>query len=156
VSYYYDPDVLEQHEDTRRGVLIKALLYGPGAVVVTVLFIYALRALLQGNMGALFATIIMGLITFAVDFEALAAFRDLRSEPTTTEGRVLRIWRKGRVLFFGRVHYLLIERKVFEVDAVTAAEAREGEPVRIEHWPHTNKVISVRKVRTAAGAQDES
>ena len=142
------PDILvEERQDSRRVLIRKAALYGPGGIVATALFLVALFSLLSGNVGAIFAVVIMGLVSFAVDYEAMADLRDLRATPITTEGPAQRIWSKGRIAFLGRVHYLLIERRVFEVSPITALEVTPGEHVRIEHWPHTNTVIAVHRVR---------
>ena len=72
-------------------------------------------------------------------------------EPVMTEGPVLRTWSKGRIAIFGRVHYLLLERRVFEVNAATALEIAAGDHVRVEHWPHTNTVISVHRIPRETG-----
>ncbi|MDA0364672.1 MAG: hypothetical protein O3B31_08375 [Chloroflexi bacterium] len=143
------PEVMiEEREDHRRRLVRTMLLYTPGAVIATTLFLVAGLSLLTGNVGAIFATVIVGLIAFAVDYEALSAARDLRSEPRVTEGHVLRKWSKGRVAFLGRVHYVLIGRSVFEVGPIAASELTAGDQVRIVHWPHTNGVISIHRTST--------
>ena len=108
--------------------------------------------MLQGNLGALIGLVIVGALAFALSFEAVAALRDLRGAPVTTRDRVARVWSKSRVLFFGRVHYLMVERRVFEVGPVTGAELSAGDEVEIVHWPHTNTLVSLRLV----GSGDES
>lgn len=140
--------ILEERDDHRRRLLRTVLIYTPGGVIATGLFLVAAVSLLSGNIGAIFAAVIMGLIAFAIDYEALSAVRDLRAEPTVTEGQVLRKWSKGRIAIFGRVHYVLIGRSVFEVGPVAAAEVQAGDHLRIEHWPHTNGVISVHRITT--------
>jgi hypothetical protein len=52
------------------------------------------------------------------------------------------------VALFGRVHYVLIGRKVFEIGPVAAAEVADGDQLRISHWPHTNGVISIHRTST--------
>ena len=146
-----DEPLQEQHN--HRFVLVrKAIIYTPAALIATALFAVALSSLLSGNVGAIIGTVILAIIAFAVDFEAVAALRDLRAEPTVTIGRVQRVWSKARILFFGRAHYLLIKRQVYEVDGVAAAELADGDPVQIEHWPHTNIVISLRRAPESAVA----
>ena len=138
--------LIEDRPHHRTVLLRKAILYTPSGVVATGLFLLAFFNLVTGNVGAIFAAILLGLIAFAVDFEALGSIRDLRGEPVTTEGPVLRSWTKARIAIFGHVHYLLLARRVFEVNAVTALEVSEGDRVRVMHWPHTNTVISVHRL----------
>lgn len=143
------PELLvEERDDHRRRLLRTVLIYTPGGVIATALFLVAASSLISGNVGAIFATMIVGLIAFAVDYEALSALRDLRAEPTVTEGAIARKWSKGRIAFFGRVHYVLIGRAVFEVGPVAAAELRDGDQLRIVHWPNTHGVISVHRITT--------
>jgi hypothetical protein len=138
--------LIEERPQHRRVLWRTAVLYIPAGLLATALFLASFVSLVTGNVGAIFAAVLLGLIAFAVDFEGIGAARDLRSQPETTEGPVLRTWSKGRLAFFGRVHYLLLERKVFEVSGLTAAELRDGDRVRVEHWPHTNTVIRVFRV----------
>ena len=143
------PDLLIEERHDHHARLVRSLLiYGPGGVFATILFAIAAFNLLTGNIGAIFATAIMALIAFAIDYEAFSAVRDLRSEPVVTEGPILRKWSKGRVAFLGRVHYVLIGRKVFEVGAVASAELQDGDVLRITHWPHSNGVITIHRIST--------
>jgi hypothetical protein len=152
------PETLLEERPQHRRVLVRtALLYLPAGAVATGLFALAFINLVTGHVGAILAVVIMGLIAFAVDFEAIGALRDLRTEPAITEGPILRKWSKGRFAFFGRVHYLMLGRRVFEVSAPSALELRDGDHVRIEHWPHTNTVIRLYRLPgTSAGTGSRS
>jgi hypothetical protein len=146
--------LLEERPQSRRRLVLAASFYLPAGAVATTIFALAFINLVSGNVGAIFAAVIMGLIALAVDFEGMSALRDLRNQPTVTEGPLLRKWSKGRFAFFGRVHYLLIERRVFEVSAPTALELRDGDRLRVEHWPHTNTVIRVYRLpNTSTGGR---
>lgn len=138
--------LLEERPGHRASLVRKALIHTPAAAGALMLTAIALLSLLQGNAGAVIGLVIVGGLAFALSFEALAALRDLRGAPVTTRDRVARVWSKSRVLFFGRVHYLLVERRVFEIGPVTGAELREGDEVEIVHWPHTNALVSLRLV----------
>lgn len=144
--------LIEERLHHRRVLVRTAALYVPCGIFATVLLVLSLVSLFTGNIGAIFAVVLLGLISFAVDYEGIAALRDLRGHPIDTEGPIQRSWSKGRFAFVGRVHYLLVERRVFEVNGATALELHEGDRVRIDHWPHTNTVIAVHKLpRTSAG-----
>ena len=134
-------DYLEQREDHRTALIRRAILLTPTAIAITALLVYSL------SYGAWIPAFVIGLCTFAVDYEAFATLRDLRSEPMTTQGKIDRIWKKSRYLFIGRVDYMLVDRLLFEISAVSAAELRPGDEVVIEHWPHTTMVISLARTR---------
>ncbi|MSQ31241.1 MAG: hypothetical protein EXR64_04335 [Dehalococcoidia bacterium] len=132
-------DYLEQRGNHRAALIRRALLLTPTALAATGLFFYSVQFL----PGSLFPVIIITLCALAVDFEAIATLRDLRAQPTTTRGRVDRLWRKSRYLFLGRVDYMLIGRLLFEIGPIAASELRPGDEVVVEHWPHTTIVISL-------------
>jgi len=140
-------DVLEQRSSDRKSILRNALIYTPAALVALVLFMIPLFALLSGEGGATVPAVILALLVTALVYEAVAALRDLRSEPVVTVGEVDRIWKNSRLLIFGRQNYLLIQKRVFEVGPVTAMELSVGEAISVQHWPNTLRVITVERVR---------
>ncbi len=142
----YD-EQLEERSSTRTSIWWKALVYVPGSAITTGLFVFALGGLLGGNAGAIFPVFLLGIIGFALLYEAVAAVRDLRAEPVVTRGEIQRIWKKSRLLMFGRQDYLLVAGKVFEVGPLAATELSVGDLTAIEHWPHTMRVVSVQRVR---------
>lgn len=138
-------ELIEERHDHRSAIVRSAIFYTPLAIVSGVLLLIAAYNLLTGGLAALIPTIFLAILAFATIFEAQANLRDLRSEPTITRGPVMRAWNKGRFLIIGRVHYLLVERRVFEVNPVSAAEVEEGRYVEIAHWPHTNTLITLHR-----------
>jgi len=142
-------EMIEERPLDRRMIVRNAAIYGPTALVVVGLLLLALGALLGGNAGAVLPTLILGIVSFAVLYELIAALRDLRTEPVTTEGSADRIWKKSKLLIFGRQDYVLVERKVFEIGAIAATELQVGQRVSIKHWPHTMRVITVERIRDA-------
>lgn len=137
----------------RRALQRKVLLHGPAAVVSWAITAWLLLVLVGGNVGALVGLTIMAIVTTALTFEAISALRDLRTEPITTRGGVGRVWSKGRFLFIGTIHYLAVAGRIFELRREAYASLQEGDTVEIEHWPHTNVVVSIRLV---AADPDES
>lgn len=142
-------DILEEHSSTRTPIWRNAVIYTPAALLVIWLFYWSLSGLLSGNAGATLPAILLALVGFALIYESQAALRDLRSEPIVTEGEVDRIWKKSKLLIFGRQDYLLVNKQVFEVGPITATELSVGQTVSIQHWPHTTRVVTVGRVRTA-------
>lgn len=142
-------DVLERRSADRAPLWRNALIYTPAAVIAVGLFFWSLSALLSGNPGAILPAVLLGLIGFALVYESRAALRDLRSEPVVTEGEVDRIWKKSKLLIFGRQDYLLVKKQVFEVGPITATELSVGQSVSIQHWPYTARVITVGRLRSS-------
>jgi hypothetical protein len=146
-----DERYLEWRENHRQQVVHRALLYTPGAIVLTGLAVWAAL----GLWSTIVMFVILGIAAVAIDIEALSALRDLGSRPVRTVGLIQRSWTKSRFLFFGRVHYLIVERRLFEISPLTAAELNRGDEVRIEHWPHSNVIVSLERLRTAREIEDE-
>ena len=134
-----DLRILEERTNSRSSVILRAALLTPMAVVLLALLAVSVNYLPSSFLAVTVLT--LGGIPAAI--EAYSAIRDLNAKPTTTRGAVIRLWHKSRYLFVGRVDYMLVGRKLFEVNAISATELREGDEVVIEHWPHTNIVISL-------------
>lgn len=158
----YDGNLLEQRDTPRSAIVRRSAIYVPAAIVLTVLLLLALL----GLPGSILAVLLLGLAVFAVNVEAYQGVADLLSDgPVTSRGRVTRRWSKSRFLFFGRVHYLLVEarpvhdgavdedrkasHRLFEVLASTALELERGDELEVVHWPHTNAIVTLRRTRTA-------
>lgn len=147
-----DERYLEWREDHRKQVVRRALIYTPGAIVLTGLAVWAAL----GLWSTIIMFVIVVIAAIAIDIEAVAALRDLGSRPMTTTGLIQRSWNKSRFLFFGRVDYLIVERRLFEISPLTAAELKRGDEVQVQHWPHSNVIVSLERLRTAEEIEDES
>ena len=144
-----DERYLEQRDNHRAIVIRRAIIFTPGAIILTGLFLFSLMHL----WASIIMAILVGIAALAVDIEALSALRDLGARPATTRGRIHRLWSKARFLFFGRVHYMLIDRQLFEVDAIAAMELQPGDEVEIRHWPHTNVIVTLERTDRAPEAE---
>ena len=143
-------EMIEERPSDRGLIVRNVVIYAPTSLVVVVLFLLAASALFTGNTGAVLPAVILGIIAFAVLFELTAGLRDLRSEPVVVEGTAARIWKKSKLLIFGRQDYMLVGGKVFEVGVLTATELEEGQRVAVCHWPHTMRVITIERVRDSS------
>jgi hypothetical protein len=139
------PDVIEANPKHRQALLRRAALLVPGALLATGLLIYAITALPQ----SLIMVILVGIFTIPLDMESLSVIRDLPKQPIVSEGRIDRLWSKARFTFVGRVHYMIVDRRLFEVGPVAGAELRLGDLVRVEHWPHSHTLVSVTRLASA-------
>lgn len=143
-------DVVQDGARDRRGLVRMVLLYAPLAAALAVAALWLLLLLLGGETGAIIGLTVVGLVLFATAFHAVTALRDLRAEPVTTTGIVLRKRRPGIFLTLGRTHYLRLAEGAFIVSVLAFHELGEDDEVEIDHWPHTRRVIRVRLLRRAA------
>lgn len=152
---YDDRRYLEYRHNHRFALIRRAVIYVPGAVALTSLLVWAAL----GLPSTVVIVIFLSVGALAIDIEAYQSLRDLSASPVTSRGLVQRKWSKGRFLFFGRVHYLLVSTRgvdmppdtkpkdrLFEVGPIAARELDLGDEVEILHWPHTNTVITLERV----------
>jgi len=97
----------------------------------------------------------VGIFSVAIFIEGFAVVRDIVSQPIITEALVSRLWQKGRLLVFGQVYYLLIDKRLFEISAFAYHELQSHTKpyVRIRHWPHSNIVISIQSIQEPENAE---
>lgn len=139
------PDVIEANPKHRQTVFRRAAFFTPCAVFAVALFFFALAALPQ----SLIMVILVGIFAIPLAIEAVSVLRDLPKQPVITEGRIERMWSKARFAFVGRVHYLLVDNKLFEVGPVAGMELKLGDQVRVEHWPHSHTLVSITRLGSA-------
>lgn len=138
--------LLEERSDHHAALVRKAMIHVPAALAALAIGALLFMSLLQGNLGVLIGLTIIGVIGLAVGFEANAALRDLKAEPITTQGEVLRAWSKGRYLFIGTIFYVHVGGRVFELERPTFASVENGDTLEIVHWPRTNIIITLHLV----------
>ncbi|MEE8422142.1 MAG: hypothetical protein V3S31_05125 [Dehalococcoidia bacterium] len=138
--------LLEKRSDHRAALVRKAMIHVPATIGALAISAALFVSLLQGNLGVLIGLTIIGIIGFAVGFEANASLRDLQAEPVTTRGEVLRAWSKGRFLFIGTIFYVHVGGRVFELERPTFANIENGDTLEIVHWPRTNIIITLHLV----------
>ena len=132
-------------KSSRRSVWMRVSLFVPLSLCCCLLLVWLIFSLPQTAVGL----IIVGIFSVAIFIEGLSVIRDIASQPITTEARVSRLWQKGRLLVFGQVYYLLIDKKLFEISAFAYHQLEsDAKPyVRIRHWPHSNIVISIQRAK---------
>lgn len=131
-----------QSGDGRRALMRGMMVTAPLLALALVGLTISLRSLLGGQLGALIPLGLLLAFAFALLFQTVATWRDLRAQPTYTRGEVQRRWSKGMVLWFFRSYYLLVEKSVFAVAPETYSHVQEEEVLEIHHWPHTKTVFS--------------
>ncbi len=136
-------------ERSARFTLIRdAAIYTPLAVAGTALTV--LSAIGTIDAGSIL-TGIEALITLLFIYQAVQAWRDLRSPLVRTEGVIARRWSKMDFILT-RSHYIAIGRKIFSLPVADWYQLEENERVALLHYPHTGTVAGVQRV---SGAPDE-
>ena len=149
--------LIEEARHHRAAVARAAMMWTPLTIAALVGEGLLLRSVLGGNLGTIFGLIIVGIMVMAPAFMSIAALRDLRASPVTTEGNVERLWNKTTFLFFGRNYYLLVNGHVFSISLEAYRELfpRMGREVRVRHWPHTDIVISLHLLEPDDGSDGQ-
>ena len=127
--------------ESRKLVWRKFLVFLPLSFVCILLLFWLVAQLPQTVIGL----VIVGVFSIAIIIELVSAARDIRSSPIVTQGNASRLWQKSRLMIFGQVNYLLIDRRLFEINmhAYQFLNANTDRPIRIRHWPHSNLEISI-------------
>lgn len=139
-----------QRPDARRSVIRSAMIWTPVFVASAAVSVQLAIVALDDSPGAWVSFAITALIALLSGVSAFGALRDLYAEPIETVGAIDRKWRKSDVLLF-RGHYLLIGKRVFRIPRdIYDAMPDVGSPIRVEHYPHTNALISWSRVERPA------
>ncbi len=158
-----DDHTLEQRDRHRSAVVRRAAIYVPLAVLLVGLLLTSLQHL----PGSIIVVIVLTLSGTATSVEAYQSVADLLAkQPVMSRGTLDRKWSKARFMFFGRIHYLLVDAKIvqdgmvdedtasklqlFEVGPVAEMELARGDELEVLHWPHTNEIVTLRRIARAA------
>jgi hypothetical protein len=138
-------------KSSKRSVWLRVCLFIPLSLGCCLLLVWLIFSLPQTTVGL----IIVSIFSVAIFIEGFAVARDIVSQPIITEASVSRLWQKGRLLVFGQVYYLLIDKKLFEISAFAYHELQSHTKpyVRIRHWPHSNIVISIQSTQKPETAE---
>jgi hypothetical protein len=120
------------------------------ALVFTPLFLLSLAGIgivifnlvREGPSGLIITLLLLSLAAFLTGHQSIQSLRDLRSSPRLSTGLVDRKWSRAD-LFVLRSYYIYVDRSVFKVTPLIYTELEEGDTVSVNHYPHTNTVISV-------------
>jgi hypothetical protein len=138
------PPGLEEAYRAARSSLIRV------ALVFTPLFLLSLAGIgivifnlvREGPSGLIITLLLLCLAAFLTGHQSIQSLRDLRSSPQVSSGLVDRKWSRAD-LFVLRSYYIYVDRSVFKVTPLIYTELEEGDTVSVNHYPHTNTVISV-------------
>jgi hypothetical protein len=135
---------MEEAHRAARATLVRT------ALVFTPLFLLSLAGVggiifnlvREGPGGLIITLVLLCLAGFLTGHQSIQSLRDLRSSPRVSSGLIDRKWNRAD-LFVLRSYYIYVERSVFKVSPLIYVELEEGDMVSVNHYPHTNTVISV-------------
>jgi len=133
----------------RRHIIRDAVIYTPILILAVAVWGAALAGVVAaGGGGGIFLLLLLTIVVFLAGFQSIQSLRDLWSSPVTSEGPVIRKWRRAELLVFPN-YYLYVNRSVFRVPALMYQAIEQGDVVAITHYPHTATVIEVKRIRRA-------
>lgn len=133
----------------KRHLIRDALVYTPLFLFCLVVWGAALDAVVsKRDAGGIIVLLLLTVVVLLVGFQSVQSLRDLRSEPVTSEGPVLRKWRRAEFLLFPAC-YIYVNRTVFKVPQLFYDALDAGDVVAVGHYPHTATVVGVSRIRRA-------
>lgn len=137
----------EEISAARRHLIRDAVIYTPLFIFLLAVWVATLvGVIIQGGGGAIFLLLLLTIVVFLAGYQSIQSLRDLRSTPATSEGPVIRKWRRAEFLLFPS-HYLYVNKNIFKVPALIYEEIKTGDVVAIIHYRHTMTVVAVRRLR---------
>lgn len=137
----------EEISAARRHLARDAIVYTPLFILFLVAWITALvGVVVEGGGGGIFLLLLLTIIVSVAGFQSIQSLRDLHSTPVTSEGPVLRKWRRAEFLLFPS-HYLYMNRSIYKVPPLIYEHIKNGDIVAITHYRHTTTVVTVKRLR---------
>jgi hypothetical protein len=139
----------EEIAAARRHLTRDAIIYTPLFILFLAIWVATLAGVIaQGGGGGILLLLLLTIMVFVAGYQSIQSLRDLRSLPVTSEGPVVRKWRRAEFLLFP-AHYLYVNRTIFKVPALIYEHINDGDTVAIIHYRHTTTVVAVRRPRHA-------
>lgn len=130
-------------EHSARFALIRdAAIYTPLSLAGVALSVLSVAVILDAGP---VLTGIEVLLTLLFLYQAVQAWRDLRSPLMRTEGVISRHWSKMDFIVT-RSHYIAVGRRIFSLPVADWYQLAENERVALLHYPHTGTVAHVERL----------
>lgn len=118
------------------GVLLAATLAGIAWVIA------------NAASGAAYITVALaGAIALLLGYYVLQHLRDLRAPAVEHEGAIMKKWSRADLIIAWQSYYIIVDRKVFQIQPEQFIHLEAGQRVRVVHFPHTLRVITAERVR---------
>lgn len=157
MNYSDDPLIQRElaHSKIRRGLWLNSLLWMPLFLITAAALIYFAIDVFFGldRGGTVFLLFVLGFLALLFGFQGIQSVLDLRAQPARMEGFVTRRWAKSDSLVM-RTHYIRLGRKhIFRIDKLLHGDAKEGDYVSIEYYPHSAVVLQLDRMEAPEGAE---
>lgn len=137
----------QEVSSARRHLVRDALIYTPIFLALLAAWGAALAGVVAaGGGGGIALLVLVTLMVFLVGFQSIQSLRDLLSAPITSEGPVLRKWRRAELLLFP-AHFIYVNRNVFRIPSLMYEQIDKGDILVVTHYPHTSTVVAVNRLR---------
>jgi hypothetical protein len=98
--------------------------------------------------GAAFITVaIAGAIALLLGYYVFQHLLDLRASAVEHVGPIMKKWSRADLIIAWQSYYIIVDRKVFQVQPEQYVHLEAGQRARVVHFPHTLRVISAERVR---------
>ena len=140
----------EGSSSARASILRSALLFSPFLAVSAFALALIIGDVVNGEAGVGHGVgvFLVGLMTLLLVYQVVQSIRDLFSRCVETVGVVERQWSRKEFMLF-RNGYIFIGRNVFRLEMEEYVDIKQGDTVRVVHYPHTLTVDTVEVVERA-------
>jgi hypothetical protein len=141
----------DEISSARRRLIRDALIYTPVSLGALAAWGATLASIVRSGGGpGIGLLVVLTVAVLLVGFQSIQSLRDLVATPVTSEGEVLRKWRRLELLFFP-AYYIYVNRNVFRIPILFYHQVERGDVVNITHYPHTATVIAVKRLSRGSG-----
>ncbi len=98
--------------------------------------------------GAAYVTMALaGAIALLLAYYVLQHLRDLRAQAAERVGPIQKKWSRADLIIAWHSYYIMVDRKIFQIQPEQYIYLEEGQRARIVHFPHTLRVITAERAR---------
>ena len=140
---------MKRNEKQARKGIVRSIAWATPLLITSLsVSVFILMLALDGRTSLWVTFGITSIVSLLSGVTAMAAWRDLFSEPRDTEGFINRKWTKSDVFIF-RGHYIRVGKRIFRIRKHTyEAMPKEGQGIYLRHYPYTNTVVHWEKIKS--------
>jgi hypothetical protein len=124
-----------------RGTLIYGALFA--ATLAGIVWV-----VVNAASGAAYVTVALaGLIALLLGYYVLQHLLDLRAPAVEHVGPIMKKWSRADLIIAWQSYYIMVGRKIFQIQPEQYLHLEEGQRARVVHFPHTLRVITAERLR---------
>jgi hypothetical protein len=98
--------------------------------------------------GAAYVTLALaGAIALLLGYYVFQHLLDLRAPAVEHAGVIMKKWSRADLIIAWQSYYIMVDRKIFQIQPEQYLHLEEGQRARVVHFPHTLRVISAERAR---------